>query len=149
MTEVHYLSATIVKTPGGGDAHMAFCGELLLWHCDRNRYQVANYSDPTRVTCPGCMIAWAGIYPIQAAEFRRRYPRPTGYVPPAEEPADVNEMRTYHATHMRAWARMWINDATVSDTDFAYALHELTYGHAKELARFALELYREEGENNA
>lgn len=75
MTEViHYLSATAVVTEDG-NRHLAFCGEQMAWSADAHRYQVANYSDPTRVTCDSCMVAYERIYPQAMQEFRERQAR--------------------------------------------------------------------------
>lgn len=71
---IHYLSATVVITPEG-NRHLAFCGFQMLWHVDRESYQVANYADPTRVTCDGCMVAYESIYPAAMQEFRERQTR--------------------------------------------------------------------------
>lgn len=77
MTDVepiHYLSATAVITPEG-NRHLAFCGLQMIWGADRDRYQVANYADPTRVTCDPCMVAYESIYPAAMAQFRERQAR--------------------------------------------------------------------------
>lgn len=75
--------------------------------------------------------------------------RPEEWSPPADEHPDVTELRTRHAGQMRAWAREWINDPTVSDTDFAAAWTHLTYGHAKKIAALAIRLHIEGGGDNA
>jgi hypothetical protein len=65
------------------------------------------------------------------------------YVPPPEEPREITQMREDHATNVRAWVRTHVNQSGLSDLDFAYALHRLTYGQAKILARRSLEIYQE------
>jgi hypothetical protein len=137
--DIHYLSATAVVTEDG-NRHLAFCGERMVWSADAHRYQVANYSDPTRVTCRACLEEWARLYPREAEAFRKHYPRPVPYVPPADEHPDVTEMRECHAVHQKTWLLMWINDHTIPAVDLMAAFTALGYRHARELAALALRL---------
>jgi hypothetical protein len=136
---IHYLSATAVNTPEGV-RHLAFCGEQFDYYADKPRFQVANYSDPTRVTCQGCLVAYATTYPDRWKLFRLSFPRPIEWTPPQGEHPDVSLIREGHAHHQRAWLRMWVNDPTVSDLDLMAMLTHRSYDDAKELARIALRL---------
>ena len=140
--KVHYLSATVIKVMDQ-DRHLTYCGEAIAYGVDPERYQVANYTDPYRVTCGGCMDAWEAQYPERYAEFRARWPKPKPYVRQPGEHPDVSSVRDYQASHARGWIRRYIDDDSVDDTGFMFTLHELTIGHAKELAKMALEMNRD------
>lgn len=59
---IHYLSASAVNTENGVK-HLAFCGEQLDYGTDKDRFQVANYSGPNKVTHFRCVIEYAKSYP--------------------------------------------------------------------------------------
>lgn len=150
MTEatlpVHYLSATIVETDKG-KRHLAFCGVQIIYGLDPRWYQVANYSDPTRVTCNGCLTAYAGTYPQAYAQWRERFPEPVEYVRQAGEHPDVSALRDMQAEAHYAWLKRYINDPSVTPTALMHTLHKLTYEAAKELAAMAIRLHESrEGE---
>lgn len=69
----------------------------------------------------------------------------TPYVPPEGEDAEITHMRMDHATNVRDWVRRYVDHPRVSDLDFAYALHRLTYEQARILARRSLEIYQATG----
>lgn len=136
---VHYLSATIVKLMGE-DRHLTYCKEAIAYGVDPDRYQVANYTDPYRVTCGNCLDAWEAQQPQRYAEFRARWPKPTAYERQPGEHPDASELRDMQATQARGWIRRYIDDP-IDDTGFMYTLHRLTYGHARELAKVSLDLH--------
>lgn len=152
MTDVepiHYLSATAVITPEG-DRRLAFCNERMVYGVDSARYQVANYSDPTGVTCQPCLTAYATTYPTEYAAWRERFPMPAAYqVNPAEHP-DVTAVRQMQAESHRAWLKRYVNDDTVDATALMFTLHKMTYEAARELATMAIRLHSDndnEGKN--
>jgi hypothetical protein len=63
------------------------------------------------------------------------------YAPLSEEPQEITAMRERYATEVRDFVRRYAQDQAVSDGDFAYSLHLLTYRQAKELAKRSLELW--------
>lgn len=62
---IHYLSSTIVNTENG-PKHLAFCGELLDYDNDKDKYR--SYS-PKWVTHIRCVVEYAKIYPQQYKEW--------------------------------------------------------------------------------
>lgn len=140
--KICYLSTTVTNK----GHHLAFCGQTYTYGEDRERYRVANYADPTEVTCQNCLIWWERTYPDRAKEFYARWPKPTPYVTQAGEHPDVHLLREAHAGLIRTYVRMYGADEDIPDVDFAYGLHQFTYELAKELAKFALKLHALEGE---
>ena len=140
--DVHYLSATaktVTDTRGvTSTMHMTFCQTLLTWGVDAGRYQVANYSDPTRVTCRLCLDGYAATYPESWAELLKRTPLGFTYERMETEDPRVHELRQAQASARRAQIEAWIGNPLISDVDFMFWLHKATYEDARELVQFAL-----------
>lgn len=142
--DIHYLSATAkTVTDAQGvtfQMHVTFCQALLSWGVDADRYQVANYSDPTRVTCWLCLDAYAATYPNAWAELLKRTPLGFTYERQETEDPRVHELREAQASARRAQVAAWINNPLIGDVDFMFWLHKATYEDARELVRFALKI---------
>lgn len=73
------------------------------------------------------------------------YGRPRGYDPLDTEDPRIDELRRVHAARQRAWVAAWVDDPHVSDIEFAYTLHKITFEDARDMCQLSLDIMDREG----